>query len=48
MSQHPGLGSHQQPPLPLIQVREDRLELRRQRLACFLHGANTTPTSETT
>ncbi len=37
MSQRPGLGSHQQPPLPLIQMREDRLELRRQHLPGFLH-----------
>jgi hypothetical protein len=33
----PGLGPHQQPPLPLIQMREDRLELRRQHLPGFLH-----------
>ena len=43
MSQRPGLGAHQQPPLPLIQMREDRLELRRQHLSGFLHGAHTTP-----
>ena len=42
--QRTGLGPHQQPPLPLIQMREDRLELRRQHLSGFLHGANTTPT----
>ena len=30
MSQDPGLSPHQQPPLTLIQMREDRLELRRQ------------------
>ena len=32
MPQRPGLGAHQQPPLPLIQMREDHLELRRQHL----------------
>ena len=37
MPQRPGLGPEQQPPLPLIQMREDRLELRRQRLL-YLHG----------
>jgi hypothetical protein len=31
MAQHPGLSSQQQAPLPLIQVRQQRLELRRQR-----------------
>jgi hypothetical protein len=34
--------SHQQPPLPLIQMREDRRELRRQNLHCFLVAAHTT------
>ncbi len=32
MSQDPGLSPHQQPPLPLTQMREDRLEFRRQQL----------------
>jgi hypothetical protein len=39
--QGPGL-SHQQPPLTLIQVREDRRELRRQHLPCLLFAAHTT------
>jgi hypothetical protein len=38
VSQRTGLGARQQPPLPLIQMREDRLELRRQHLPGFLHG----------
>ena len=45
VSQRAGLGPHQQPPLPLIQMREDRLELRRQHLPGFLHSANITPSS---
>ena len=40
--QRPGLGRHQQPPLPLIQMREDHRELRRQNLHCFLFAAHTT------
>jgi len=43
MAQRPGLGADEQPPLPLIQMREDRLELRRQYLSGYLHDANTTP-----
>ena len=35
MPQHPGLSPHQQPALPLIQMREDRPELRRQQLPGF-------------
>ena len=42
MPQRPGLSAEQQPPLPLIQMREDRLELRRQHLRCFHHAAHTT------
>ena len=42
MPQRPGLRSHQQPSLPLIQVREDRLELRRQHPCRFLIAAHTT------
>ena len=38
---------HQQPPLPLIQMREDRLERRRQHLPGFLHNPHTTPASTT-
>ena len=38
MPQRPGLGPHQQPPLPLIQMREDHRELRRQHLPGFLHS----------
>ncbi len=43
MPQRPGLSTHQQSPLPLIQMREDRPELRRQHLSGCLHGADTTP-----
>ena len=43
VAQRTGLGAHQQPPLPLVQVREDRLELRRQYLPGFLRSAHTTP-----
>ena len=42
-ARHPGLGPEQQPPLPLIQMREDRLELRRQHLLGDHHAAHTTP-----
>ena len=42
MAQRPRLGPHQQPPLPLIQMREDHLELRRQHLPGNLHHAHTT------
>jgi hypothetical protein len=41
MTERPGLRAQQQP-LPLIQVREDRRELRRQDLPCFLVAAPTT------
>jgi hypothetical protein len=42
MAQRPGLRCHQQPPLTLIQMREDRLELRRQHLYRVLFAARTT------
>ena len=42
MPQRPGLSRHQQPPLPLIQMREDHRELRRQDLRCFLFTVHTT------
>jgi transposase len=42
MTQRPGFGPHQQPSLPLIQVREDRPELRRQRLPGSLRHAHST------
>jgi hypothetical protein len=42
MPQRPGLRPQQQPPLPLIQMREDRLELRRQHPYRFLVAAHTT------
>jgi hypothetical protein len=42
MPQRPRLSAHQQPPLPLIQMREDRAELRRQNLLRFLVAAHTT------
>jgi hypothetical protein len=37
MAQQPRLGAHDQPPLPLVQVREQRRELRRQHLLS-VHG----------
>ena len=43
MPQSPGLSPHQQPPLPLIQMREDRLELRRQHSPGFFRSSHTTP-----
>jgi hypothetical protein len=42
-TQRVGFGSRQQPSLPLIQVREDRPELRRQILAGYHHAAHATP-----
>ena len=42
MPQRAGLSAYQQPPLPLIQMREDRRELRRQIPHCFLCAAHTT------
>jgi len=47
MPQRPGLGAHQQPPLPLIQMREDHRELRRQNLRCFLFTAHITSACRT-
>ena len=49
MPQDPGLRPHQQPPLPLIQMREDRLELRRQQLPGIRHALphTTTPGAAT-
>jgi hypothetical protein len=32
MAQHPRLSTHQQPALPLIEMRKNRLELRHQSL----------------
>ena len=43
VAQRPGLGAHQQPPLPLVQMREDRLELHCQYLPGFLRSAHSTP-----
>jgi len=43
MPQRTGLGLHQQQLLPLIQMREDRPELRHQNLAGYHHAAHTTP-----
>ena len=43
MPQRAGLRPHQQPPLPLIQMREDLPEHRRQRLRRHIHGTHTTP-----
>jgi hypothetical protein len=42
MSQRPGLGTHQQPPLPLIQMREDLSKLHGQNPHCFIVAAHTT------
>ena len=42
VAQQTGLGAHQQPPLPLIQMREDHRELRRQNPCCFLAAAHST------
>jgi hypothetical protein len=42
MAQHPGLGPHQQTALPLVQVREQHRELRRQRLLKPLRNSHTT------
>jgi hypothetical protein len=42
VSQRPGLSPEQQPPLPLVQVREDHRELRRQNLARLLQAAHST------
>jgi hypothetical protein len=45
MAQRPRLGSQQQPTLPLIQMREDHLELRRQQLlGIHRHGHTTSDT----
>jgi len=43
MPQRTGFGPHQQPSLTLIQMRQDRPELRRQILAGYHHAAHTTP-----
>jgi hypothetical protein len=44
MNQDPGLSPHQQPALPLIQMREDHSELRRQ----YLPGIQRQPIRHTT
>jgi len=43
VSQRPGLSPHHQPPLPLIQMRQDLSEHPRQRLRRQIHGTHTTP-----
>ncbi len=43
MTQRAGLRAQHQPPLPLIQVREHRPELRRQHLLCHHQIGHTTP-----
>lgn len=48
MPQHPGLGSHQQTLLPLVQVREQHLELRGQLISNLLRYAHITSTSRIT
>ncbi len=45
MADRPGFRSYQQTPLPLIQMREDRLELGCQSCPLPLRCAHTTPTS---
>ena len=42
MAQRTGLRPQQQATLPLIQVRQDHLELRRQNLYRFLFAVHTT------
>src|SRR5262249_32015202 len=42
MPQRPRLSAQQQPPLPLIQMRQDRPELRRQHLPAH-HAVHSTP-----
>jgi hypothetical protein len=42
MTQHPRIGGQHQPPLPLIQVRQDRCELRGQHLLGYHDLAHTT------
>jgi len=44
VAQRASFGTYQQPPLPLVQVREQRLELGRQRLLYLHRYAHTTPT----
>jgi hypothetical protein len=44
MPQRPGFCPRHQPPLPLIQVREQHLKLRRQRLLDLHRNAHTTRT----
>lgn len=43
--QPPGLRSHQQPPLPLVQVWEQHSELRDELITSLVRNAHTTPTS---
>jgi hypothetical protein len=45
MTEHPRLGRHQQPTLPLVQMRKDHLELRRKLLPSLHHDRNTTATT---
>jgi hypothetical protein len=42
MPQRTGPSTHQQPTLPLIRMREDHRELRRQNPHRFLNAAHTT------
>jgi hypothetical protein len=44
MTQRPGFRSRGQPPLPLIQMREQHPELRGQRLLHLHRNAHTTGT----
>jgi hypothetical protein len=44
----PGLGSHHQPSLPLVEMREQHLKLHRELVTDRLRDAHTKPTSRTT
>ena len=39
MPQEPGLGSHQQTPLPIVQVREQHRELHRELVKSLVRDA---------
>jgi hypothetical protein len=45
MAQQPGLGCHQQTPLPLVEVREQHLKLQGELATDRLGDAHTTSTS---
>src|SRR6185437_14911688 len=45
VSQQPGLGRQQQPPLPLVQMRQQHLELQRQLIASLGQDRHTSPSN---